>query len=87
MACTSSTGEQALAHRLTDVEREAADRAGAAYVAVDDLVCGPTRCPVIVGNLLVYRDNSHLSTPYVQWVAPELTARLGAPWAAAEGDG
>ena len=57
------------------------------YTATYDLVCGPTRCPVIVGNLLVYRDNSHLSTPYVQWVAPELTARLGAPWVAAESDG
>ncbi len=84
-ACTTGR-DQALAHRLTDVERDAAEQAGAAYVAVDDLVCGPVRCPVVVGNLLVYRDNSHLSTPYVRWVAPGLASRLGAPWLA-DGDG
>lgn len=78
-ACTSSR-QDALGHRRTDIERDAAAQAGAQYVAVEDLVCGPERCPVVVGDLLVYRDNSHLSTPYVRWVAPALAARLGAPW-------
>jgi peptidoglycan/LPS O-acetylase OafA/YrhL len=78
-ACTASR-QSALSHRRTAVEIDAASRSGAQYVAVEDLVCGPTRCPVIVGDLLVYRDNSHLSTPYVEWLAPALAARLGGQW-------
>ena len=86
-ACTS-THEHALAHRLTDVEREAADRAARPPTSPPTTSCAVRpRCPVIVGNLLVYRDNSHLSTPYVRWLAPELVARLGAPWVATDGDG
>lgn len=79
-ACTIDRAK-ALSYQHTDVEQAAADAAGAAYIAVDGLVCGSQRCPVVVGTLLVYRDNSHLSTPYVRWVAPALARRLGAPWA------
>lgn len=84
--CAASR-QDALGRRRTDVEREAAAQAGAAYVEVADLVCGPTRCPVVVGDLLVYRDNSHLSTPYVLWVAPVLASHLGEPWDGPAPDG
>lgn len=32
-------------------------------------------CPV-VGDLLVYRDDSHLPTAYPAWLTPLVTARL-----------
>jgi peptidoglycan/LPS O-acetylase OafA/YrhL/cellulose synthase/poly-beta-1,6-N-acetylglucosamine synthase-like glycosyltransferase len=35
-----------------------------------DWLCTSRKCPPIVGNYLVYRDASHLSTPYSTWLAP-----------------
>ncbi|RKS71319.1 peptidoglycan/LPS O-acetylase OafA/YrhL [Motilibacter peucedani] len=30
----------------------------------------PVYCPVIIGNILVYRDSSHLTATYSRWLAP-----------------
>jgi hypothetical protein len=50
--------------------------AGAQVIDPTSWACPGTVCPVVVGNLLVYRDNSHLSTAYVDWLAPLLAAQL-----------
>ena len=55
-------------------ERAAVRRAGAAYVDVTPLVCARGRCAVVVGNLLVYRDDNHLTTSYAAWLAPVMAA-------------
>jgi peptidoglycan/LPS O-acetylase OafA/YrhL len=54
----------------------AAAAAGATVIDPTPWICPGTKCPVVVGNLLVYRDNSHLSTAYVDWLEPLLAARL-----------
>jgi peptidoglycan/LPS O-acetylase OafA/YrhL len=38
-------------------------------------LCGQT-CPAVLGNTVVYRDNSHLSTAYAELLAPLLDKRL-----------
>ncbi len=38
--------------------------------------CTETRCPVIVGNILVYRDTNHVTPQYTQFLAPVLRAAL-----------
>ena len=35
-----------------------------------------TRCPVVVGDILVYRDSHHLSNTFVEWFTPILSAEL-----------
>ncbi|WP_158645610.1 acyltransferase family protein [Stackebrandtia albiflava] len=40
-------------------------------------ICGPETCPVIVGNLMVFKDKHHLSTPYVRMLTPLLADALG----------
>jgi len=35
-----------------------------------------TRCPVVVGDILVYRDSHHLSNTFVEWFTPVLSAEL-----------
>lgn len=35
-----------------------------------DWFCTDRKCPVVVGNMLVYRDASHVSTPYSAYLAP-----------------
>jgi peptidoglycan/LPS O-acetylase OafA/YrhL len=57
-------------------ERAAVVRAGGAYVDVSPWTCTRATCAVIVGNLLVYRDDNHLSTSYPAWLAPVLSAEL-----------
>ncbi|MEU7901938.1 acyltransferase family protein [Actinoplanes sp. NPDC049118] len=38
--------------------------------------CTASRCPVIVGNMLVYKDQHHVTTAYSRFLAPLLSARL-----------
>jgi hypothetical protein len=33
-------------------------------------LCSNDVCPVIVGNLLVYRDGHHLSNRFMKWLTP-----------------
>jgi peptidoglycan/LPS O-acetylase OafA/YrhL len=55
----------------------AAAAAGATVIDPTAWACpGTTSCPVVVGNLLVYRDDSHLSTPYVAWLTPLVKEQL-----------
>ena len=56
-----------------DAERVAVRRAGGSYFDVAPWVCADEVCPVIVGNLLVYRDENHFSTPFMTWLAPVVT--------------
>ena len=35
-----------------------------------------TRCPVVVGDILIYRDSHHLSNTFVEWFTPVLSAEL-----------
>ena len=72
--CTLARGQ--VPFDYARVEAQAASDAGVALVPTVDLACGPLRCPVIVGRHLVYRDASHLSTPYVRRVAPQVAALL-----------
>ena len=34
--------------------------------------CTPTRCPLIVGDILLYRDNSHMTADWARFIAPML---------------
>ena len=51
-------------------------QAGGTYVDVTPWVCTSVRCAVVVGNLLVCRDDNHLSTSYPTWLAPLLAAAV-----------
>ncbi|AGZ45534.1 putative acyltransferase [Actinoplanes friuliensis DSM 7358] len=38
--------------------------------------CTDSRCPVVVGNVLVYKDQHHITTAYSRFLAPLLSVRL-----------
>nr|WP_279627878.1 SGNH hydrolase domain-containing protein [Cellulosimicrobium cellulans] len=50
-------------------QRAAAGAAGARFVDLDEYLCNPEACPVIIDNTLVYRDGTHLTAT--------MAARLG----------
>jgi hypothetical protein len=54
----------------SDAERDAVTEAGGHYLPVVPMLCTKSQCPVIVGNLLVYRDDNHLSKTFASWLAP-----------------
>jgi hypothetical protein len=41
-------------------------------------MCLDTKCPIVIGNVLVYRDNHHITQPFSRLVAPMLDAQLPA---------
>nr|WP_234788802.1 acyltransferase family protein [Mycolicibacterium iranicum] len=51
-------------------EAAATESAGGHYVDVTDLFCTDRRCPVIIGNTLVYFDSYHLTIEYSELLAP-----------------
>ena len=53
-----------------------AQAAGALTIDPFSWFCGPKECPVIVGNTLVYRDNSHITATYAAQLAPLLAQAL-----------
>ena len=37
-----------------------------------DWYCVDDHCPAVIGNIYVYRDSNHLSSPYLLSLAPQL---------------
>lgn len=46
------------------------------YVDLSQWYCPGTKCPAVIGNVLVYRDASHLSSAYARSLADPLDAEL-----------
>jgi peptidoglycan/LPS O-acetylase OafA/YrhL len=55
-------------------EAAAVEAGGGQYADLTDLFCTANRCPVIVGNTLVFVDAGHLTLEYSRMLAPALTA-------------
>ncbi len=55
-------------------EKAATTAAGGHYADLTPLFCTAERCPVIVGNDLVYRDDNHVTIAYAQTLAPVIGA-------------
>lgn len=58
------------------VEQDEALVAGGRFIDTTDWLCTPEACPVILGDILLYRDVSHLSTTGAAWLRPLLEAAL-----------
>jgi hypothetical protein len=54
------------------VEREMAESIGAMYYETSDLVCGAEKCPPVIGDMVVYMDNNHLTDTYAESLSPYL---------------
>jgi peptidoglycan/LPS O-acetylase OafA/YrhL len=57
------------------VRRQAA-AAGAAYVRTRQWLCAGGRCPTVVGNVIVFKDTSHLTQEYVRILARPLASAI-----------
>ncbi|WP_100447539.1 acyltransferase family protein [Glycomyces xiaoerkulensis] len=50
--------------------------AGVHKIDLTDYICTETACPPVVGNILVYRDDAHLTNTYAATLAPYLESEL-----------
>jgi peptidoglycan/LPS O-acetylase OafA/YrhL len=78
-ACAMSRTEpttrlQSMIQRRT--ETQAAQQAGAALIDPTDWFCTATSCPPVINNMIVYADNSHLTSTYATWLTPLLSAAV-----------
>ncbi len=68
-AC-SPTRSKAVNQPGIAAESAATKAGGGQYADITELFCTADRCPVIVGNTLVYRDQNHLTNEYSRLLAP-----------------
>ena len=65
-------------HRFSEDERKLATEEGAGWIDTASWLCTDDRCPVVVGDILVYRDKDHLTTAFIQARYDQLAAALDA---------
>jgi hypothetical protein len=68
-------------HRPRDrrFDVRAARRAGVRVVDPQKILCEKGRCPAVIGNVLVYRNDYHLTATFARTLAPWLGRKLRAP--------
>jgi hypothetical protein len=74
-ACAAARADAVRDDRLA-IEREVAAEHGAAFVPTSNWLCTDTGCPVIVGDVLVYRDDNHITATAATWLAPFVEAAV-----------
>lgn len=73
--CGNSRARAVFDKRLA-VLAETAPAHHATYVDTSNWFCTETFCPAVIGNLVVYRDNSHLSDSYARYRAPQMAQAI-----------
>jgi peptidoglycan/LPS O-acetylase OafA/YrhL len=73
--CASERDEVVATSRL-EVEQDITDDLGADYVDTTDWLCAETSCPMMIGDILLYRDSTHITTVASSWFRPLLEASL-----------
>ena len=57
-----------------EAERTIAAQDGARFVDTSDWMCTAIDCPLIIGDILMFRDINHLTTVAADWFTPMLEA-------------
>jgi hypothetical protein len=63
---------QALSAAGGAAERAVIEAAGGHYVDVGSWLCTRAACPAVIGDVLVHRDDNHLTPEVVRWLEPLL---------------
>ncbi len=66
----------ASAGRIDAAIRRAVKAAGGAYRTLEDRICPYQPCPLVQGDILIYKDKGHLTVTFTQLLAPALRAEL-----------
>ena len=69
---------------IDDAERSAAEALGAAFRSLNGWVCPYDPCPVVIGDVLLWRNADHLTATFVERLAPAMRDIVSAELAPAE---
>ena len=83
-ACTTPRA-QAVDTKMEQSMRRIAQTHGATYVSTSNWICPGKTCPVIVGNLLTYREGGHIEPAFARLLAPHFLPFLPSPNARVSG--
>ncbi len=73
--CMSSRDNAVRPGRLA-VERAVAQKYDADFIPTSDWICTDSACPVVIGNVLMYRDNSHITATASEFLSPFIEAAV-----------
>ena len=73
--CATERADAVLPERIS-AEVAAARNHGITFVDTTDWFCTDDLCPVVIGNLLVMRDETHITAPMAEFLRPLLEAAL-----------
>ena len=73
--CASARDDVVASGRLA-LEQDISTDLGAAYIDTSDWLCTDTGCPMMIGDILLYRDATHITTVASEWFRPLLEASL-----------
>ena len=76
MACAVPRPEALPGSALADAARKLDDPA-VRLIDLDGSFCDASTCYPVVGNVIVYRDYSHLSVDYARALVPNIRAQVG----------
>jgi peptidoglycan/LPS O-acetylase OafA/YrhL len=74
-SCVAERDDVVMAGRVS-VERSVAGQLDVSFVDTTDWLCTDTACPVIIGDILLYRDVTHITTAAAEWFGPLVEASL-----------
>lgn len=72
-ACETSRGKSQN-RKHDDVERTTAEANGASFRSLSDLICSYDPCPVLAGNVVMWRNDTHLTATWVVELWPSFAA-------------
>ena len=75
-ACERRTSRAVVKQERRSMVADAARASGIRLIDPTPWFCTPERCPVVVGNILVYKDDSHMTIAYAEAVTPLLDRAL-----------
>jgi len=58
------------------IQQAAAQEAHVPFIDLTDWICPEERCAPVIGNVLVYRQGSHITKTYIETLAPRLALQL-----------
>lgn len=68
--------EEVIGNSGAEGQKRAASEANVNYVDLSDSFCNAQSCPPVIGSVLVYRDDHHITATYAETLAPRLEAAL-----------
>ena len=74
-ACVAQRSDVVMSGRVAG-EHDAATSVGASFIDTTDWLCTDAACPMIIGDILLYRDVTHITTAAAEWFRPLIEASL-----------